>query len=441
MKAMIIGKGMREHALALAHLTGGADEVFVAPGNSGMNHDFINQPLTGRCLPLLTDETVSLNTDSVLSVAQHYKPDFIEVAPDRMLAEGLVDVLTSAGFRVFGPTRKASRIEWDKAWSREFMRRQGISCPEYRIYRKGDDCRAYIQYLIQRDGKAFLKASGLYEGKGVIGVKNSDEIEHALKRIDTMGSASDVFLVEEGMKGEEFSFHVLVHKGQILSFKSTQDHKQIFVNDTGENTGGMGAYAPALVTAGLEQKILDKIIMPAVHGLEKEDIPYTGMLYLGGMRCTDERIRVVEFNARWGDPECHAILPGIAGGTYHEMILAIVNQQSLPSCILEDTMTRISIVGAAKGYPEAYEQGKQLSIDYTAVPSGVNFLSGGIEISDGIMYTAGGRIFSAVAHGADIIHARERAKSALKCCSVEDKGLHWRDDIGWRDAERAGNKV
>tara|TARA_Y100000310_G_C20549092_1_gene747131 strand:- start:496 stop:1128 length:633 start_codon:yes stop_codon:yes gene_type:complete len=197
-------------------------------------------------------------------------------------------------------------------------------------------------------------------------------------------------------------------------------------------TGGMGCNSPALVTKGLEDTIEEKIIGRAVAGLYAEGIPFTGILYLGGMLCEDGSVKVIEFNARWGDPECTVILPGIQND-YFQLVNAAIDGKLDRVQLEQDDLTRVCVVGASAGYPRDYEKGKRLWIDESGFPADTHYLSAGIDVRDGQMYTADGRVFDIVATDTNVIGARRKALQAMACCDIEDNGLYYRTDTAWRD--------
>jgi len=318
-KVMIIDGGARGHTLAKAHMfSNGVKEVMVAPGNDGMKGDFIASFGESHFHKILTDSSVSLkDPESIRKAALAYKPDLIEVAQDDAISLGTVDLLEKEGFSVFGPSRLASQIEWDKAWARDFMGRHEVPHPEYKEFKLGEKPAInYANEMVRKHGSVYFKASGLAGGKGAIHATNDESVILAfksMKRIDegTKGAAQ-IFLVEEGLVGEEFSYYAIVDGENYKCFISSQDNKTIWNNDKGPNTGGMGCNAPALVTEGLEKRIEKEIIEPTIRGLASEGRPYKGILYLGGMYDKEnDTLKVVEFNSRWGDPECHCILPGL----------------------------------------------------------------------------------------------------------------------------------
>ncbi len=463
-KVMIIDGGARGHALALAYRGNHPhfkkeEEVFVAPGNKGMENNFVNREFSLWEDSINIVPTVSLkDPNSILEAARIIKPDLVDVAQDDALALGTVDLLQQHGFNTFGPTRKAAQIEWDKGWAREFMQRHNIPHPEFRTFQKIIDLErtnrseviSYASQLLDRSGIVFLKASGLYAGKGVVSATNMMEVREALSEIYKMGSASQTFLVEEGMRGEEFSYYALVKGTDFACFQSAQDNKRVWNGDKGQNTGGMGANSPALVTKGLERRIEDEIIRPTVEGLASEGRPYNGILYLGGMVCEDGSIKVVEFNSRWGDPECQVILPALKGKSknYFKLITAenlseVTEIGDGRSTIEQDGLARVCIVGASVGYPGNYEQGKKISFSRPGLNPHLNayLLSAGINVVDGQMYTRGGRVLNVLSGYAGagdktVSDARVKALQKIACISIEGNGLHYRTDIAWRDVER-----
>lgn len=426
-KVLIAGSGAREHQLALSYGMDG-HEVIITPGNEGMTY-FDNFEI---------DSSTSLkDANSFLEAAKRHKPDLVDVAQDDALAAGTVDLLRVEGFRAFGPTRKAARIEWDKEWSRDFMERNNIPTPKHMSFHISalEDSGKYARGLIESEYETvFFKASGLYAGKGVVPVSSVEEIPTALDSISGMGKASERFLVEEGMVGEEFSWYAISDGSNFISFTSAQDNKRVWNRDLGLNTGGMGCNSPALVTKGLEQQIEDEIVSPTIAGMNREGHIYEGILYVGGIVREDGTLGVVEFNSRWGDPEAQVVLPGMKANYFN-----LVNQAldgKLDGMSLEhDGKTRVCLVGASSGYPKNYEKGKELIIPKD-IKEYATILSAGIKVVDGLLYNSGGRVFNLVTKGDNILDARESALRGMGCCYIEDNGLHYRTDVSWKDVQR-----
>jgi phosphoribosylamine--glycine ligase len=318
------------------------------------------------------------------------------------------------------------------------MKRAGLPVPRNKTFSKESykDATDYALSLLEGSETVFFKASGLFAGKGVIPVTNDDEVLEALTKISKMGPAGEKFLVEEGMVGEEFSYYAMVDGTNYVCFKSAQDNKRVWNRDKGPNTGGMGCNAPALVTKGLEAQIERELVAPQVAQLAREGTPYVGILYIGGMVKEDGSLGIVEDNSRWGDPECHVILPGLRNN-YLELVNKAIDGKLDEVELDEDGLTRVCVIGASAGYPGSYEKGKRLHISKELTDMGVEFLSAGIKVQDGEMYTNGGRVFSLVGKGHNVIVAREAALKAMAGCYIEGNGLQYRTDIACTDIERA----
>jgi phosphoribosylamine--glycine ligase len=438
---MIIGSGAREHAISVAYeKSKRVDKIVVAPGN-----DFIS---FRRNKDVICDNQCSLSDiDSILKMAYRHKPDFIDVAQDRAISIGAVNRLTAEGFFVFGPSKDASRIEWDKEWSRQFMEKNGIPHPCYKSFVSREPA---ISYAIKRIGQAklansvYIKASGLCEGKGAL---KSETIKEVVENIDNMqnfGIAGSTFVVEDGLNGEEFSYYAICNGLNFKTFQSAQDNKTIYSSDRGKQTGGMGANSPCLITSGLEREIENKFISPALKGLVENGTPFTGILYLGGIVCSDG-IYCIEYNARWGDPECQVILPFIENDYFD-----IVSHLSIPPStkkeipeIKSSNGVRLCVVGSALGYPESYSDASHKRIyglEELIEAGDVYVFGAGIKEEYGHFYTYGGRLFNIVAEGKNILEAKEKAYNAMSRINIEGNNLHYRIDIGWRDVQRMFTK-
>lgn len=434
---MIVGAGAREHVLSAAYeRSPQVKKIVVAPGN-----DFIAY---NRHKEVVVEPGSSLtDAGSFLRVARKHKPDLVEVAQDDALAAGTVNVLQEAGFRVFGPTREAARLEWDKRWSREFMVRHNIPTPEFRYFDNPAPAKDYVESLYddQPNRLLYIKATGLAGGKGALRAETREAAFDAVDQMETFGDAGETFLVEEGLTGEEFSYYAISDGTSFQTFKSAQDNKTVFDGDQGDQTGGMGVVAPALVTKGKEKQIESSMIAPVIAGMHAENIPYTGVLYLGGM-VTPSGLKNIEYNARWGDPECQTIIPGITND-YVDVVQAAIDSQLNKVKIVEDSAVRVCVVGTSRGYPGNYSaaNGKEIfGLDKAAKEPGVEIYSAAIAMHNGKCYANGGRLFSVVGKGEDVIQAREKAYAAIGCISIEGDNLHYRTDIAWRDVDRVKGK-
>lgn len=431
---LIIGGGAREHALSRAYeKSNQAERIIVAPGN-----DFIGFK---REKEVVIDKGCSLkNPESLLGIAQKYKPDLIDVAQDDALAAGTVDLLQEMGFLVFGPTKNAARIEWDKKWSREFMQRHAIPHPHFHYFDDQEKARKHIQEIYSQNLEKiiYIKATGLCGGKGAL---KSTSLDEAIENINRMkhlpNGAGNVFLIEEGVLGPEFSSYAMSDGQTYALFNSAQDHKTVFNFDQGDQTGGMGAISPAMVTQPVEDEIEQQMISRAITGMASEGIPYKGILYLGGIIVEGKPMNI-EYNARWGDPEGQVVLPSLQTD-YVEMVMACLEGKLNVIEIRQDNKTRVGVVGASRGYPGDYSlvTGKQIyGLEEVMEMENVSLFGAGIDVKDGRCYAHGGRLFSVVAEGENILEARQRAYSAIVHITVEGNNLHYRTDIGWRDAEQ-----
>lgn len=434
---MVVDAGARGHVLSTVfEKSPQVKKVVIAPGNDYMT--------VSRNKEVVTEPASSLkDANSLLEVAKQHRVDLVEVAQDDALEAGTVDLMQKHGIAVLGPRRDAARIEWDKRWSREFMTRQGIPTPEYRYFqsKNADPAKAYAKELYAQNPERllFIKATGLIGGKGALPASTLGEAEAAISQMQAFGAAGDEFLIEEGLIGEEYSYYAMTDGTNFQTFKSAQDNKRVYDGDKGGQTGGIGAVAPALVTEGIREQIEAVQIAPAVTGLSSEGTPYLGLLYLGGIKTADG-LNTIEYNARWGDPEVQVVLPGVQND-YVEVVEAALNGRLDSYTITEDDKVRMCVVGCSKGYPDDYSavKGKEIKgLDDARAQPGIALYSAAIKVDDGKYYANGGRLFSVVGEGKDLLEARDRAYDAIKRISVEGDGLHYRTDIGRRDLARLG---
>ena len=434
---LIIGSGAREDTLSkIYEKSHDVKKIIVSPGNDFIKHK--------RKKEVITDKNCSLkDPSSLLEIAKKYKPDLVDVAQDDALASGTIDMLEDHGFPAFGPNKKSSRIEWDKKWSREFMQRHEIPHPNFRYFDNEDTGKEYVRELYNKDSHKliYVKATGLCGGKGAPKASN---LEEAIKNIELMkkfpNGAGKIFLIEEGLEGEEFSYYAISDGDNYKLFKSAQDNKTLLNFDEGDQTGGMGVISPALVTKSLENEIEKELIAKAIKGMALENNSYRGVLYLGGILVNGKLLNI-EYNTRWGDPECQAVLPSLQND-YFEIVKSTLNGKLNERDIIQDNKTRVCIVGASKGYPNDYSKvkGKRIyGLEEAMKIEGITVFGAGIDVIDSKFYANGGRLFSVVAEGQDVIDARQRAYSAISMISIVGNNLHYRIDIGWRDADRLRN--
>jgi len=422
-KVLLVGGGGREHALAwkLAqseHL--GA--LVAAPGNPGI-------AAHADCVPV-KDGAV----DELVALARRERPDLVVVGPELPLALGLADRLRAAGMSVFGPSQAAARIESSKVFAKDLMARHGIPTAAFRVFTRAEEARAYCRDL---GAPVVVKADGLAAGKGAIVCASLDEADRAVALCledGAFGEAGRAVVVEEFMTGEEASFFALSDGVSALPFGAAQDHKTVWDGDRGPNTGGMGAYSPAPVfDAEVQERAMAEIVRPTITALAKEGCPYQGVLYVGLM-ITSAGPRVVEFNCRFGDPECQAILPRLDQDLL-PVLEAVAAGRGLPTALAWRREASVCVVAASGGYPGPYDTGMPITgVEEAGRLAGVTVFHAGTARRDGVLVTAGGRVLGVQALGEDIAGAIARAYAAMD--RIAFAGMHARRDIGRRAVGR-----
>lgn len=430
MNILVVGGGGREHVLAEKYSQSkDVEKVFVTPGNDLMG--FLNR----KIIPVLSIGVFDF--EKIIKLIKKENIDFVDVAQDDPLGAGLVDAIKKVSrIKVFGPVKKSAEIEWNKVWSRDFMEKYNLPIPKFKYF---SDTKLAIEYVNKLPQQVlYIKAAGLAAGKGVIRAENKEEAKAAILSMKQFGKSGKKFLIEEAMIGEEFSLFAICDGINYKIINFAQDHKTVFEKDQGPNTGGMGCVAPALILNKESVKIVEeKIVKPFMIGMQKEKRPYSGILYVGGM-VTKNGIKIVEFNARWGDPEAEVILPSIKTD-YLELAEKTIQGKLDEMNIEIDNKVRISIAGCAKGYPEDYSavKGKEVTGIKKALDlPEIKIYGAGIKKKGNKFVVNGGRVFHLVAEGKNIIEARKKAYAAIRLINVEGNNLHYRKDIGWRDLER-----
>lgn len=401
--------------------------MLVVPGNDLMQ---VNTKKEVKIFPDLKTTSVL----EILDICKKEKVDLVDVAQDNAVEAGLVDILMLQGTAVIGPIKLAGQIEWDKAWARSFMSKYQIPAPKYQIFYTEKQGIEYVKNLPAI--KCFVKASGLAEGKGAFPAANKDEAIKAIKQMKKFGRAGETYLLEQWLEGEEFSAFAICDGRNFKMVGFAQDHKRLLDGDTGPNTGGMGCVSnPLLVNTSIKYQV-SSIMQKVVTGLVKEGRPYTGVLYLGGM-VVGGKVYVIEFNARWGDPEAQVIIPGIRND-FLEIADAIIFGKLKKLNLEIDKKVRVVVAATAKGYPIDYSvvKGKKVFGIEKVVKTGVKIYGAGIKKSGRDYVVNGGRVLYIVGEGKNVIDARNRAYKAMVLINVEGDNLHYRTDIGWRDLER-----
>ncbi len=417
MKVLVVGGGGREHALAWKlNESPKVEKVFIAPGNPGTALHGENVPISADDIPGLRD--FALNENISLTV----------VGPELPLTLGIVDEFEKAGLKVFGPSKAAAEIEGSKSFSKELMTRYGIPTAFYQAFEKPGPAKAFIQ---EHEPPFVVKADGLAAGKGVIICRTRDEALDAVELIMTrkaFGGAGKKIIIEEFLKGEEASFLAITDGKTVAPLAPAQDHKAVYDNDAGPNTGGMGAYSPApIVTPEMERYITDTVMYPAVRAMEAEGRPYKGVLY-AGLMLTASGPRVLEFNCRFGDPETQPILMRMETDLFDVLMAAVEGRLDAVRIRWKDDAA-VCVVMAAPGYPGDYVKGSEIKgLREAALLKDAMVFHAGTTLRDGTVVTSGGRVLGVTALGGTIREAIARVYEAVSMISWE--GAHFRKDIG-----------
>lgn len=427
MRILIVGSGGREHALAwkLAR-SPRCSELYVAPGNPGTAAVGTNV------------DVAASDVDGLVAFAREHEVDLTVVGPEQPLVAGLVDALDEVGLRAVGPTALAAQLEGSKAFAKQFMADHDIPTAAFRTFTRDqyEEARSYVE---AHELPVVVKASGLAGGKGALVCETREQALDALEQItrdDAFGAAGDRVVVEEFMRGEEASVFALCDGTHYLLLPPAQDHKPVGEGDTGPNTGGMGAYAPApVVTGRVLTQVCRQIIEPTLAGMMGQDHPYSGILYVGLM-ITDEGPKVVEYNCRLGDPEAQVLLPML------ETDLVDVFDR-LADGRLDGLSLRVSegaaacVVMASDGYPGSYDKGKAIDgIDVAEALDGVVVFQAGTAEEGGRLVTDGGRVLGVTSTGRDLALAIERAYNGVE--RIQFEGAQFRRDIGQKGLAHLG---
>ena len=428
MNILLIGSGGREHALAWKIDQSPLVDV-VHSGNLGMD-------VIGPCFDVAADDI-----DNLVKLTLQVEPDLVVIGPEAPLALGLADILRARGFDVFGPSRLAAQLESSKAFSKGRMKAYGVPTAAYGEFTMPGLAKAFLRTM---DAPFVLKADGLAAGKGVV---IAESLEQADAEVDDMlsgkfGDASATLIIEEFMHGEEASIFVITDGHGAVYLPAAQDHKRVGDGDTGPNTGGMGAYAPApVVTQAVMDRIKSEIVQPMLKGMAADGMPYQGVLYVGVM-VTEDGPRVVEFNARFGDPECQVLMKGLAGDIVPAILGAATggldgNEEAFESLLeLERFDPTASVVLASNGYPGSYAKGSVINglSEANNLPGVTVFHAGTDRDSEGAIVAMGGRVLNVTASGSDLEEAVTRAYAGVD--RIDWPEGFCRRDIGWRALRR-----
>lgn len=422
MNILILGSGGREHALLwkLAQ-SPEATKLYAVPGNPGMAE-------LAECVAGSIEDNAS-----VVKLAQEKKIDLVVVGPEVPLTNGVVDALCAAGIKAFGPTKAAAELEGSKSFSKDIMKKYGIPTAKYEVFTDADAARAYIE---KEGAPIVIKADGLAAGKGVIVAETKEQALDAVHEImddAAFGKAGSRVVIEAFMEGEEASLLAFTDGKTIRPMVSSQDYKRAYDGDKGPNTGGMGTYAPApVMTKDMVEQATEKILKPMIAAMAKEGRPYQGCLY-AGLMITEEGPKVVEFNARFGDPETQVILPLLKGDLVKIMQACVDGTLDTAAVDWEDGAA-VCVVMASGGYPKSYKKGYAIDGLKKAESLGTFVFHAGTAKKDGKVVTSGGRVLGVTARGGGIKEATEKAYKGVEAIRFTDE-FH-RKDIAHRALER-----
>ncbi|MEI6632052.1 MAG: phosphoribosylamine--glycine ligase [bacterium] len=421
MRVLIIGSGGREHALAWKIAQSSlVDKLFCAPGNAGISG-------LAECVNIKAEDIKGL-----LTFTKKEGIDFTVVGPEIPLSLGIVDEFQNHKLKIFGPNKKAARLEASKVFAKQLMAKYQVPTADFKIF---DNLEEAKQYIEKKGGPCVIKADGLAAGKGVVVAKGQEEAVAAVKSImqdKIFGDAGAKVIVEDCLQGQEASVIVITDSKEVIPLACSQDHKRVFDSDLGPNTGGMGAYSPApIVSNELFKEIMDKVIHRIIDGLAREGIDYKGVLYAGIM-LTKEGPRTLEFNVRFGDPETQAILPRLKSDLLEVMLAASeqkLNNVSKLGGLSWDSRACVCVVMSSGGYPGDYQKGKEIfGLEEASKMKDVAVFHAATTESKGKYLTNGGRVLGVTGLGNTIYDAINRSYLAVEKISFE--GAHYRRDIG-----------
>ena len=427
MNVLLIGSGGREHALSWALAKSPRlDRLFIAPGNPG----------TAQC-----GTNIALNPDDHAAVIAYCRSEqigLVIIGPEAPLVGGLSDALDGAGIKVFGPSQTAAQLEGSKAFTKALCDEAHVPTAAYARFTDAEKAKAYVR---ARGAPIVVKADGLAAGKGVVVAQTIQEAEEAIAMMASggLGDAGSQIVIEDCLFGEEVSYFVLSDGDTALAFTSAQDHKAVGDGDTGPNTGGMGAYSPATVlTPALEQRVMDEIILPSIKTMKARGTPFKGILF-AGLMLTDTGPKLIEYNVRFGDPECEVMLPRLKTDLLDVLEAGACGRLSEVSLAWENK-TALTVIHAAKGYPGTPLKGTEIKgVEIAAkLPDTLVFHAGTTRDQDGRLLANGGRVLAVTAMADSVTEAQQKAYQALS--AIDWAGGFYRSDIGWREVAREQKK-
>jgi phosphoribosylamine--glycine ligase len=423
MKVLVVGGGGREHAIVWKlSQSKSVDKIYCCPGNAGIAE---------------LAECIDVNQNDFNALLDFVKYEWIDltiVGPEDPLSKGIVDLFEKDGRRILGPNKAAAQLESSKVFSKELMRLNGIPSAEYKVFTSYLHAEEYIRV---KGTPIVIKADGLAAGKGVFVATTIEEATHALKVIlkdRVFGDAGNRVVIEQCLQGEEASYMVFTDGETIVPMASSQDHKRIFENDEGPNTGGMGAYSPApVITEAMEKVVMEKVMRPTIKALKSGGLDYKGILY-AGLMIDKSNPYVLEFNCRLGDPETQPVLSRLQTD-FMDIAMAITEKRLSDIKVEWKKDPAVCVVISSSGYPGPYRKGDPIrGIDEANKMEGVHVFHAGTAFKDNTVVTSGGRVLGVTATGSDIASAKKRAYDAVG--KIHFDGMHYREDI----ADRALNR-
>lgn len=418
MKVLVVGNGGREHALCWRlKRSPSVKTVLCAPGNPGIEKE-------ARCIPIQVSDL-----DGLVSLARHERPDLVVVGPEAPLVHGLADRLRSEKINVFGPSKAAARLEGSKAFAKRLMAEAGVPTARFEVHTDIEEAKACIR---RWGAPVVIKASGLAAGKGVVVAESEQQamdVAEGMLSGESFGEAGREIVIEEFLQGEEASCLFIVSGETIIPLESSQDHKALLEGDKGPNTGGMGAYSPApCVTASVADAVLENIARPTIAALKQRGIPYVGTLYAGIM-LTKEGPKVLEFNVRFGDPECQPLMVRLQSDLGQVLFDAAKGELD-PIQLSWDPQTALCVVVASRGYPGPFVKGQVIEGIDAMEEQGVIVFHAGTALKNGKLVNAGGRVLGVTGLGRNVREARTKVYDAL--AFLHWPGAYYRKDIGWK---------
>lgn len=420
MRILLVGSGGREHALAWKlKQSKSCDYLICAPGNAGIEQIV-------PCKPVAVEDI-----DGLVKLAQSEQIDFVVVGPEIPLSLGLTDALKKVGIPAFGPSQKAAQLEASKGFTKDLCKKYNIPTAAYERF---TDIPAALAFLEKQGAPIVIKADGLAAGKGVVVAMTMDEAKAAIEDMlsgNAFGASGASIVIEEFMEGEEVSYFALTDGVNILPLNTAQDHKRVGDGDTGPNTGGMGAYSPArLMTHELDDSVINDILKPTIAGMAADGCPFQGVLY-AGLMVKDGKPRLVEYNARFGDPECQTLMLRLESDLVDLLYACAAGKLDCVTPPKWSSNPSLCVVMAAEGYPAAYKKNTIIrGLDKAAAIPDVQVFHAGTVAKDGQILSVGGRVLGVCATGVDVTSARQTAYQAVD--AIDWPEGFYRRDIAWR---------